>query len=112
MVAEATFWVEAVVMVAIPGPRPCLEARPRTWYRYHHHRFYPESRFSYHELSIEKLDAAFARNFNAKATGLSGAPLVRPIVASTSFSPHSLWSRWLASKWRLSPQIGRGDAPN
>jgi len=89
-----------------------LEARPRTWYRYHHHRFYPESRFSYHELSIEKLDAAFARNFNAKATGLSGAPLVRPIVASTSFSPHSLWSRWLASKWRLSPQIGRGDAPN
>jgi len=25
-------------------------------YRYHHHRFYPESAFSYYKLSIEKLD--------------------------------------------------------
>ena len=26
-------------------------------YRYHHHRFYPESTFKYYDLSIEKLDA-------------------------------------------------------
>jgi hypothetical protein len=35
-----------------------LVMRRNTWYRYHHHRFYPESVFSYYDLSIEKLDAA------------------------------------------------------
>ena len=35
-----------------------LVLRRKTWYRYHHHRFYPESVFSYYDLSIEKLDAA------------------------------------------------------
>lgn len=29
-----------------------------TWHRYHHHRFYPESRFNYYDLSLEILDAA------------------------------------------------------
>lgn len=29
-----------------------------TWYRYHHHRFYPESIFNYYKLSVEKLDTA------------------------------------------------------
>lgn len=30
-------------------------------YRYHHHRFYPETTFSYYDLSIEKLDKFFAK---------------------------------------------------
>lgn len=33
-----------------------LQIRPRTWYRYHHHRFYQESKFSYYTLSLELLD--------------------------------------------------------
>ena len=32
-----------------------------TWYRYHHHRFYPESLFPYYDLSVGKLDAALER---------------------------------------------------
>jgi glycosyltransferase involved in cell wall biosynthesis len=40
-----------------------LVIRPKQWYRYHHHRFYPD-RFTYYQLSIEKLDAALRRNFN------------------------------------------------
>ena len=35
---------------------------PRTWYRYHHHRFYPESTFPYWQLSLAGLVAAFERN--------------------------------------------------
>ncbi|QXE92331.1 polysaccharide pyruvyl transferase family protein [Geomonas subterranea] len=40
---------------------PALELERETWYRYHHHRFYPESVFSYYDLSVELLDAALAR---------------------------------------------------
>jgi hypothetical protein len=29
-----------------------------TWYRYHHHRFYPESRFRYYDLSLKALNTA------------------------------------------------------
>lgn len=39
-----------------------LVIQPKTWYRYHHHRFYPESTFRYYRLSVELLDAALARN--------------------------------------------------
>jgi peptidoglycan/xylan/chitin deacetylase (PgdA/CDA1 family) len=38
-----------------------LRLEPRTWYRYHHHRFYPESKFPHFNLSLEALDAAFSR---------------------------------------------------
>lgn len=38
-----------------------FKLRRNTWYRYHHHRFYPESVFSYYDLSIEKLDAALGK---------------------------------------------------
>lgn len=43
-----------------------------TLYRYHHHRFYPESAFSYYDLSIEKLDEALqtAKSGWQKYTGL------------------------------------------
>lgn len=34
----------------------------QTWYRYHHHRFYPESTFPHWQLSADGLAAAFARN--------------------------------------------------
>jgi glycosyltransferase involved in cell wall biosynthesis len=40
-----------------------LTIQPKQWYRYHHHRFYPESCFTYYQLSIDKLDAALQRNF-------------------------------------------------
>ena len=39
-----------------------LHFEPETWYRYHHHRFYPESTVRYFKLSLEALDAALARN--------------------------------------------------
>ena len=38
-----------------------LRLEPRTWYRYHHHRFYPESKFPHFNLSLEALAAAFSR---------------------------------------------------
>lgn len=38
-----------------------LQLEPRTWYRYHHHRFYPESKFPHFNLSLNALDAAFSR---------------------------------------------------
>lgn len=41
-----------------------LSIQPKQWYRYHHHRFYPESRFTYYNLSIEKLDRALGLNFD------------------------------------------------
>jgi glycosyltransferase involved in cell wall biosynthesis/predicted deacetylase len=39
---------------------------PGQWYRYHHHRFYPESRFDFHKLSIEKLEGALKRCFSTQ----------------------------------------------
>ncbi len=43
-----------------------LIIQPATWYRYHHHRFYPESACDYfkHKLTLEALDAALGRNFD------------------------------------------------
>jgi hypothetical protein len=41
-----------------------LRIRPGVWHRYHHHRFYPETAFTCYKLSLEALDAAFARNFS------------------------------------------------
>jgi glycosyltransferase involved in cell wall biosynthesis len=43
-----------------------LELEPSKWYRYHHHRFYPESRFDFYKLSIEKLEAALDTCFSSK----------------------------------------------
>jgi glycosyltransferase involved in cell wall biosynthesis/peptidoglycan/xylan/chitin deacetylase (PgdA/CDA1 family) len=49
------------------------DLRPRAgeWHRYHHHRFYPSSRFRLYGLSLEKLAAAFDRAFApiGRATG-------------------------------------------
>ena len=41
---------------------PNLKIQPATWYRYHHHRFYPGSAFNYYPLSLEALERALARN--------------------------------------------------
>lgn len=38
-----------------------LRLHPGVWYRYHHHRFYQESNFSYYTLSMKRLDEAFQR---------------------------------------------------
>ena len=38
---------------------------PSVWYRYHHHRFYPQSAFRYHDLSVEALRECLARNARA-----------------------------------------------
>lgn len=35
-----------------------LMLEPGVWYRYHHHRFYPDSAFTHYSLSLEALDAA------------------------------------------------------
>ncbi len=46
-----------------------LRFRPKIWYRYHHHRFYPSSTCRYHTLSLELLDKALlkaARDFYKK----------------------------------------------
>jgi glycosyltransferase involved in cell wall biosynthesis len=44
-----------------------LVIKPETWYRYHHHRFYPESTVNYYEykLSMESLESALRRNFGS-----------------------------------------------
>lgn len=38
-----------------------LTLERNTWYRYHHHRFYPDSRFSYYNLSLELLEEAIRK---------------------------------------------------
>jgi hypothetical protein len=38
-----------------------LQLEPRTWYRYHHHRFYPESKFPHFKLSLNALDTAMSK---------------------------------------------------
>lgn len=38
-----------------------LRLRPGVWYRYHHHRFYPESTFKFYKLSVEALDVALSK---------------------------------------------------
>jgi peptidoglycan/xylan/chitin deacetylase (PgdA/CDA1 family) len=43
-----------------------LQIEPDVWYRYHHHRFYPESTVRYYKLSLEALDTALARNFRSR----------------------------------------------
>lgn len=53
--------VSAAEGVHLESNLQCLEIRPGTWYRYHHHRFYPESTFNHYELSLEALDSALAK---------------------------------------------------
>lgn len=43
-----------------------IKLQPDTWYRYHHHRFYPESSFTYYDLDMDKLEACFKRSLNIK----------------------------------------------
>ena len=38
---------------------------PAVWYRYHHHRFYPQSPFRYHNLSMLGLRECLWRNFQS-----------------------------------------------
>ena len=46
----------------------------KTSYRYHHHRFYPESKFTYYKLSLLKLDEYFAKVFPQKVSLWSMIP--------------------------------------
>ena len=65
-----------------------LVIRPRQWYRYHHHRFSLESRFSDYSLSLERLDAALYANFGSKSVVLR-TPVrsaVRSLLASARYS--------------------------
>ena len=55
-----------------------LAIQPRTWHRYHHHRFYPESTCKFHELSLPLLDRALARNAHALSIGLTARGAERP----------------------------------
>ena len=50
-----------------------LSIMPRTWYRYHHHRFYPESTFDNYELSLTALEAALSRNFCEGKLAITGS---------------------------------------
>jgi hypothetical protein len=43
-----------------------LYIQPGVWHRYHHHRFYPESAFDYHKLSMESLEFALRRNYRSE----------------------------------------------
>jgi glycosyltransferase involved in cell wall biosynthesis len=38
-----------------------LKLLPDTWHRYHHHRFYPETRCRFYPLSLQRLDEAMNR---------------------------------------------------
>src|SRR5262249_13787427 len=53
-----------------------LEIQPRMWYRYHHHRFYPESKFSHFKLSIQKLDDALDKNFGSRSGSLDSLQML------------------------------------
>lgn len=80
-----------------------LKLRPGQWYRYHHHRFYRGTQYTYADLSIEKLDLALSKNFGAEPQSLGfgnlqiswfeaavsssiDSPLLQPIRAG--------WRRW------------------
>src|SRR5262245_41709641 len=64
-----------------------LKIKPGHWYRYHHHRFYPESQFDVYQLSIEKLEAAFDRCFSSRAFDLRG--FFDDVRSYASFKIHS-----------------------
>lgn len=46
-----------------------LNLYPGIWYRYHHHRFYPDSTFDTAELGLERLDKALAEATARPCTG-------------------------------------------
>ena len=48
-----------------------LRIQPGEWYRYHHHRFYPESTCTYHPTTLETLEAVLARNFSNTRYGIT-----------------------------------------
>jgi len=61
-----------------------LEINPGHWYRYHHHRFYPESQFDFYQLSIEKLEAAFDRCFSPEGRSLDVPKLLHDVRSHAS----------------------------
>lgn len=81
-----------------------LRLRPNHWYRYHHHRFYPETQYTYSDLSIEKLDAALARNLQRRPAGLAWleTAALSPIISLGLLMIRN-WrhrSPWVVSFWR------------
>ena len=59
--AELGLRVLALDGVHLEGGLSNLHLEPSQWYRYHHHRFYPESKFPHFSLSISSLRAAISR---------------------------------------------------
>lgn len=67
-VNESLFAVCREFSLTVSAAEDSLEAKlnnllikPGCWYRYHHHRFYSDSTFTYYKLSVEALDAAFTK---------------------------------------------------
>jgi len=56
--------------VHLEAQLPTLRIQPGTWYRYHHHRFYPESTYRYSDLSLELLDKALSKKCETLAEDL------------------------------------------
>jgi peptidoglycan/xylan/chitin deacetylase (PgdA/CDA1 family) len=70
-----------------------LVVKPGEWYRYHHHRFYPESKFTYYDLSVKKLDDVLGRNVGVVAR----QPSFTKRLAKSSWPRVS---RALSAAWR------------
>jgi peptidoglycan/xylan/chitin deacetylase (PgdA/CDA1 family) len=57
--------------VHLESALPSLTFEENHWYRYHHHRFYPQSSFTYYPLSFDMLDAALERSVAIRGGGES-----------------------------------------
>jgi hypothetical protein len=86
--------VQAEEGVALEAELHRLRLQPGQWYRYHHHRFYPQSLFAYYPLSIERLDKSLERNLSSEIR-LSdrGDLLIRRWLRTAGIS--SILSSWL-----------------
>ena len=92
-----------------------LVIEPAQWYRYHHHRFYPESAFRAFDLSIEKLDHALGQCFSTQPQALSLDPRTDrrlPSVDWRAAKNELKRIKWLvAAKRRLSAAMATGRPP-
>jgi polysaccharide pyruvyl transferase WcaK-like protein len=66
-----------VPAVCVEDTLETLRLEPGTWYRYQHHRFYPDSTFNRYKTSLELLDAALGQNISLQPRDLALRPARR-----------------------------------
>ena len=83
-----------------------LVLEPGVWYRYHHHRFYPESRYTQHPpLSLGSLQKALADGVAGKSQGSLPTPAEEIDIDVEQYA--ALAEKHGAQPWYLNTALGR-----